>query len=618
MTATRSLANIVHCKAGPSTFRPRIRSTAHRPLIVLPPSATSPQCSHRIRSLSTRRWTSFWTHSFPNSAAAAATGTQTSTTQVPSLPPSPPDSNGHSASPYAPELDGRAASGLGKRDKKQRYLDSLMDKAGELSLRCSVVDAEGNWTAEEGRYKKTELCREHDLDPRDLRKLDSLSPNLVPIILTRKSCILISILNIRALIKPDRVIVFDIAGTQENEVQRRFKYHLERNIKAGLGIVKGEDGCEEEVLSYEHRALESILVATANALEEEMAFTRQLVQHLLSELEDDINRDNLRRLLHYSRRIVGFQSRARYVRRAVDELLESDEDLSAMYLTSRAQGKPRALHDHEQLELLLESFVKQVEEIVSEVDTTVANMNSTQEIAELMLDSGRNELLALDIKISIATLGIGTGALVAGLFGMNLTTQLESSPYAFLAVSGAASAIALLVVMFGSRTLRRVRRVALTGRRPSALSQVMASKRWDSSVAQFSQGFDPALVDKRAEMAKRAIWDKLFWRRMKMSTSSSASASASAAAAALAKRNAQRDRLASTGKVGMWTNGDLKSMSDRWRCVEEEKNRRIAARFEKEAERLRGGEEWYPEAGMDHGIWKWGKGFGEAGRLSRR
>ncbi|OCF41425.1 magnesium transporter [Kwoniella heveanensis CBS 569] len=623
MHATRSLANVVHCKAGPSTStitlrsRPQVRVRNHRSstTIALPSLPLVPplQCRCQVRSLSTKRWTSFWTHSFPSSSApATATISQA---QVPSLPPSPPDAQGHGPS-YASDMAGPGSGpGLGrptgKRDGKQRYLDSLMDKAGELSLRCSVLDAEGNWTAEEGRYKKTELCREHDLDPRDLRKLDSLAPNLVPIILTRKSCILISILNIRALIKPDRVIVFDIAGTQENEVQRRFKYHLERNIKAGLGIVKGEDG-----------ALESILVATANALEEEMAFTRQLVQHLLSELEDDINRDNLRRLLHYSRRIVGFQSRARYVRRAVDELLESDEDLSAMYLTSRAQGRPRALHDHEQLELLLESFVKQVEEIVSEVDTTVANMNSTQEIAELMLDSGRNELLALDIKISIATLGIGTGALVAGLFGMNLTTQLESSPYAFLAVSGAASAIALLVVMFGSRTLRRVRRVALTGRRPSALSQMMASKRWDSSVAQFSQGFDPALVDKRAEMAKRAIWDRLFWRRMK-STSGAAGVWASRGGRSSSNSNSsghtpQRDRLASTGKVGMWTSGDLKAMSDRWRYAEEEKNRRIAARFEKEAERLRGGEEWYPEAGMDHGIWKWGKGFGEAGRLSRR
>ena len=112
-------------------------------------------------------------------------------------------------------------------------------------------------------------------------------------------------------------------------------------------------------------------MATANALEEEMTYTRQLVQQLLTDLEDNIDRDNLKRLLHYTRRMVGFQSRARYVKRAVEEVLESDEDLSGMYLTSRAHGRPRALHDHEQLELLLESFVKQVEEIVSEVDTTV-------------------------------------------------------------------------------------------------------------------------------------------------------------------------------------------------------------------------------------------------------
>ena len=45
-----------------------------------------------------------------------------------------------------------------------------------------------------------------------------------------------------------------------------------------------------------------------------------------------------------------------------------------MYLTSRAQGRPRATHDHEQLELLLESFAKQVEEIVSEIDTTVVSV----------------------------------------------------------------------------------------------------------------------------------------------------------------------------------------------------------------------------------------------------
>lgn len=52
-------------------------------------------------------------------------------------------------------------------------------------------------------------------------------------------------------------------------------------------------------------------------------YTRSLVRHLLADLEDDINRENLKRLLHYSRRMVGFQSRARYVKRSVDEILDN-------------------------------------------------------------------------------------------------------------------------------------------------------------------------------------------------------------------------------------------------------------------------------------------------------
>lgn len=55
-----------------------------------------------------------------------------------------------------------------------------------------------------------------------------------------------------------------------------------------------------------------------------------------------------------------------------------------MYISARAMGKPRALHDHEQLELLLESFVKQVEEIVSEVDTTVVSHAAVSNRSELL------------------------------------------------------------------------------------------------------------------------------------------------------------------------------------------------------------------------------------------
>jgi magnesium transporter len=60
-------------------------------------------------------------------------------------------------------------------------------------------------------------------------------------------------------------------------------------------------------------ALESILLSVLSALEAEMVFIRNLVGGLLAELEDDIDHDRFKRLLHYSRRLASFQNRAKLV-----------------------------------------------------------------------------------------------------------------------------------------------------------------------------------------------------------------------------------------------------------------------------------------------------------------
>ena len=39
-----------------------------------------------------------------------------------------------------------------------------------------------------------------------------------------------------------------------------------------------------------------------------------------------------------------------------------------MYLTDKKSSTPRPLNDHEDIEMLLESFAKQVEEIVNEAE----------------------------------------------------------------------------------------------------------------------------------------------------------------------------------------------------------------------------------------------------------
>ena len=66
-------------------------------------------------------------------------------------------------------------------------------------------------------------------------------------------------------------------------------------------------------LTNEPRALESVLLSVLSALEAEMVFIRNLVGGLLAELDDNIDRDRFKRLLHYSRRLASFQSRAKLV-----------------------------------------------------------------------------------------------------------------------------------------------------------------------------------------------------------------------------------------------------------------------------------------------------------------
>ncbi|KAF8067752.1 cora-domain-containing protein [Lyophyllum atratum] len=333
----------------------------------------------------------------------------------------------------------------------------------DLMLRCTVLDAEGNVKTISGHFKKSDLSAEHALNARDLRKIDSRVPNLVPTILVRREAILVNILHIRALVKSDAVILFDTYGSADSRLHSVFLYHLEHNLKS-----KGSGS------PYEFRALESILLSVLSALEAEMVFIRNLVGGLLAELEDNIDHDRFKRLLHYSRRLTSFQNRAKLVEEALEEVLSQDDDLNAMYLTDKKNSIIRELQDHEELEVLLESFTKQVEEIVNEAENIQSNVQSTQEIVELILDSNRNALLALDLQVSIATLGVGSGALIAGLFGMNLTSHMEQNPYAFYGMSTGSAALALLVAWMGLRKLAKIRKVGLS----SSPNSQKARKPW--------------------------------------------------------------------------------------------------------------------------------------------
>lgn len=214
---------------------------------------------------------------------------------------------------------------------------------------------------------------QYGLLPRDLRKIDSSN---LPHILVRQSAILLNLLHLRVLIKHDRVLLFDVYGSRTSYSQSAFMYDLQGKLqqKGSTTLTGG--------LPYEFRALETVLTSVTSELEADFEAVREPVMHILSELEDDIDRQKLRVLLILSKRVSTFEQKAKLVRDAIDDLLDADDDLSAMYLTEKARGlrTDSADHDHTEVEMLLESYVKLTDEIVQEAGNLVSGIRNTEEM----------------------------------------------------------------------------------------------------------------------------------------------------------------------------------------------------------------------------------------------
>ena len=288
---------------------------------------------------------------------------------------------------------------LGDPTSSFETLGRVTRSANELKMRCTELDEHGNVTMVSGEFKKSELIAKYGLLPRDLRKIDS---SILPNILVRPTAILINLLHIRALIKHNRVVVFDAYGTTNSKAQSVFMYDLDLKLRQ-------KDTAANGTLAYEMRALEAVLISVTLGLEKEFEGVSEPVVRVLMELEEDIDRDKLRYLLVYSKKLGTFEQKARLVRDALSELLEADDDLSAMYLSEKAEGKVRSEDDHTEVEMLLESYHKISDEIVQSAENLDSSIRNTEEIVKAILDANRNSLMLLDLRFSVWTLALTAG-----------------------------------------------------------------------------------------------------------------------------------------------------------------------------------------------------------------
>jgi len=302
-------------------------------------------------------------------------------------------------------------------------------------LICHELDTNGRMHMHGRAFAKSKVCASLGLQPRDLRKLDGTFGEQLPVILVRESAVLVYMDPIRAIIKHDGIILFENygGGRDLSQRQHQFMKHLQERLKS----------FDESSGPFEFFALEVILQRVLSRLRNDYEALSAEVEEHLRVLESIVHWERLKVLLACKKRVASFQERVNSLRSCINEVLESDADMADMYLSEKAASpRERPEYAHEEIELMLESYLKQAEEIGSQLQLLATNMQSTEDIVNIGLVGQRNELLLLELKMSIGTFAASIGGFGAGILGMNLPNSFESSNTAFWMVCAGLSCFA--------------------------------------------------------------------------------------------------------------------------------------------------------------------------------
>ncbi len=137
------------------------------------------------------------------------------------------------------------------------------------------------------------------------------------------------------------------------------------------------------------------------------------------------------------------ESRVQGFVRAMNEVLDDDEDMTLMNLSRLLTHPERFLQpvpeeilheESDEPELILEVYLQQALSIVNELDLLKGQIITTEEQISMQLDAIRNRLLFINTLLSVASLVVAIGSFVGSIFGMNLTNHIENDPTAFTRV----------------------------------------------------------------------------------------------------------------------------------------------------------------------------------------
>jgi len=344
---------------------------------------------------------------------------------------------------------------------------------------------------------KQQLANELSIPLRDLRVVDpSLPSQIQATFVARPKAILFCIENIKVVVQSHEALVFSPSLPEVQE----FIPVLQQNILQNLDL-RLDPKYQQKRMRFEHVVLESALNVVCSSLYERIRALSPTVEATLKALRAesrglDLVQRQVDELLPLKDKIDEMKKRTKEVKRAITEVLNSDEDMERMFLaphhslrcdTSDPSTVSSSINNNELtttptstsstsssatstssppisaststaaspagnsnnnrkdsstsgvdimlIETLFETYLNEIEWISADIEDIQDEIINTEENVELQLDILRNRILRFELNLSIFSF-IGTcGTLITGLFGMNLLSHMESHPFSFYGVA---------------------------------------------------------------------------------------------------------------------------------------------------------------------------------------
>ncbi|XP_049353498.1 magnesium transporter MRS2-11, chloroplastic isoform X2 [Solanum verrucosum] len=294
-----------------------------------------------------------------------------------------------------------------------------------------VVEVKTCGTVAKRKINRRHLLKSSGLRPRDIRSVDPSLwlTNSMPALLVREHAILLNLGSLRAIVMQERVLIF-------NYNRLGGKAFID-SLLPRLNPTSTNGGPS---MPFVVEVVEAALHSRIQRLEHRLWDLEPRVQALLEVLPNRLTADILEELRISKQKLVELGSRAGALKQMLLDILEDTHEIRHICIIGRncvlkkendeiecsvPLDKEIVEEEEEEIEMLLENYLQRCESCHGQAERLLDSAKEMEDSIAVNLSSRRLEVSRFELILQVGTFCVAVGALVAGIFGMNLRSYLE-------------------------------------------------------------------------------------------------------------------------------------------------------------------------------------------------